>query len=65
MALITIGIFAENMAGLSGAVLRAVNHGLISARSSSSQVRSSAGPRPATSTGWRGSRVADLLWRPC
>jgi NADH-quinone oxidoreductase subunit M len=31
MALITIGIFAENMAGLSGAVLQAVNHGLISA----------------------------------
>jgi NADH-quinone oxidoreductase subunit M len=31
MGLITIGIFAENMAGLSGAVLQAVNHGLISA----------------------------------
>jgi NADH-quinone oxidoreductase subunit M len=31
MGLITIGIFAENMAGLSGAVLQAVNHGLITA----------------------------------
>ena len=31
MGLITIGIFAENMAGLSGAVLQSVNHGLISA----------------------------------
>ena len=31
MGLITIGVFAENMAGLSGAILQAVNHGLISA----------------------------------
>jgi NADH-quinone oxidoreductase subunit M len=31
MGLITIGVFAENPAGLSGAVLQAVNHGLISA----------------------------------
>jgi NADH-quinone oxidoreductase subunit M len=31
MGLITIGIFAENNAGLSGAVLQSVNHGLISA----------------------------------
>ena len=31
MGLITIGIFAENSAGLSGAVLQSVNHGLISA----------------------------------
>jgi NADH-quinone oxidoreductase subunit M len=31
MGLITIGIFAENIAGLSGAILQAVNHGLISA----------------------------------
>jgi NADH-quinone oxidoreductase subunit M len=31
MGLITIGIFAENLAGFSGAVLHAVNHGLISA----------------------------------
>ncbi len=31
MGLITIGIFAENSAGVSGAVLQAVNHGLISA----------------------------------
>jgi NADH-quinone oxidoreductase subunit M len=31
MGLITIGIFAENIAGFSGAVLQAVNHGLISA----------------------------------
>jgi NADH-quinone oxidoreductase subunit M len=30
MGLITIGIFAENSAGLSGAVLQSVNHGLIS-----------------------------------
>jgi NADH-quinone oxidoreductase subunit M len=31
MGLITIGVFAQNSAGLSGAVLQAVNHGLISA----------------------------------
>ena len=31
MGLITIGIFAENSAGSSGAVLQSVNHGLISA----------------------------------
>src|SRR6266511_4178925 len=31
MGLITIGIFAENSAAVSGAVLQAVNHGLISA----------------------------------
>jgi NADH-quinone oxidoreductase subunit M len=31
MGLITIGVFAENPAGLSGAVLQSVNHGLISA----------------------------------
>ena len=31
MGLITIGIFAENPAGIGGAVLQAVNHGLISA----------------------------------
>jgi NADH-quinone oxidoreductase subunit M len=31
MGLITIGVFAENLAGVSGAVLQAVNHGLISA----------------------------------
>jgi NADH-quinone oxidoreductase subunit M len=31
MGLITIGLFAENVAGFSGAVLQAVNHGLISA----------------------------------
>jgi NADH-quinone oxidoreductase subunit M len=31
MGLITIGVFAENSAGISGAVLQSVNHGLISA----------------------------------
>jgi NADH-quinone oxidoreductase subunit M len=31
MGLITIGVFAENTAGVSGAVLQSVNHGLISA----------------------------------
>jgi NADH-quinone oxidoreductase subunit M len=31
MGLITIGVFAENAAGVSGAVLQSVNHGLISA----------------------------------
>jgi NADH-quinone oxidoreductase subunit M len=31
MGLITIGIFAENQAGLSGAILQSVNHGLLSA----------------------------------
>ena len=31
MGLITIGVFAENSAGVSGAVLQSVNHGLISA----------------------------------
>jgi NADH-quinone oxidoreductase subunit M len=31
MGLITIGLFAENLNGLSGAVLQAVNHGLVSA----------------------------------
>jgi NADH-quinone oxidoreductase subunit M len=31
MGLITIGIFAENPAGVTGAILQAVNHGLISA----------------------------------
>ena len=31
MGLITIGVFAQNNAGLSGAVLQSVNHGLISA----------------------------------
>jgi NADH-quinone oxidoreductase subunit M len=31
MGLITIGIFAENPAGIGGAVLQAVNHGLVSA----------------------------------
>ena len=31
MGLITIGIFAQNPAGLNGAVLQAVNHGLLSA----------------------------------
>ena len=31
MGLITIGVFAENNAGVSGAVLQAVNHGLVSA----------------------------------
>jgi NADH-quinone oxidoreductase subunit M len=31
MGLITIGLFAENPAGISGAVLQAVNHGLLSA----------------------------------
>src|SRR4051794_1224219 len=30
MGLITIGVFAENTAGISGAVLQSVNHGLIS-----------------------------------
>jgi NADH-quinone oxidoreductase subunit M len=31
MGLITIGVFADNTAGINGAVLQAVNHGLISA----------------------------------
>ncbi len=31
MGLITIGVFAEQHAGISGAILQAVNHGLISA----------------------------------
>jgi NADH-quinone oxidoreductase subunit M len=31
MGLITIGVFAENAAGVSGAILQSVNHGLISA----------------------------------
>jgi NADH-quinone oxidoreductase subunit M len=31
MGLITIGVFAQNNAGLSGAILQSVNHGLISA----------------------------------